>query len=132
MYKSTISDSNWEVPKHFKWDTERKLDPWIFQMWQVLRLPNLLNSNPLWVQINYYQWKRLKKVEENSFRIFNYFSKSSLLISTFTWPVDYRKRENNCKGPLLAYGCTSPGVKHWLFYRKYRIEVVNLKCCKFK
>ena len=29
-----ISNSNWEVPKQFKYDTEQILDVWIFQqMW---------------------------------------------------------------------------------------------------
>ena len=34
------------------------------------------------------------------------------------------------QGPLFTYGCTSQGVK--LFYSKYLIEVVKLKCFKIK
>ena len=37
-----------------------------------------------------------------SFLILNYFSKSHLLISTYTGPVDYKKQENYCKGPLFT------------------------------
>ena len=33
-YNPNISNSNWEVPKQFKYDTEQILDVWIFQqMW---------------------------------------------------------------------------------------------------
>ena len=132
MCKSLNSNSNWKVPKHFKWDAKRKLHAWILKILKILRLPNLLNNNPKGVQIIYYLPKRLKEVEENSFRILNYFTNSSVLISTFTWPVDYRNRENYCKAPLYRNGCTSQVVKHWLFYSKYRIEVVKLKLFKFK
>ena len=87
------------------------IDAWIFQMWQILRLPNLLNSTPTGSQIIYHQRKRLKKVEESSFLILNYFRKSSLLISTFTWPVDYRNQENHCKGPFFFICVHQSGSK---------------------
>ena len=86
---------------------------------------NLLNSSPTGGQIIYYLRKRLKEVDENSFLIFNYFSKSSSLISTFTWLVNYRNQESLCKRLWFTYTCTSHGVKRWLFYSKCRIEVVN-------
>ena len=65
-----------------------------------------------------------------SFLILNYFSKSSLLIPTFTWLVDYQKQKNYCKGPLFTYGCINQGVKHWLFFGNYRIKVVKEKIAK--
>ena len=65
------------------------------------------------------------------FLILNYFSKSSLLISTFAWPVDYQKK-NYCKGPLFTYRCINQGVKHWLFLVKYCFKVVNEKSCNIK
>ena len=55
-------------------------------------------------QITYCMQKRLKPVENMSFLILNYFSKSSLLISTFTWHVDYQKQKNYSRGPLFTYG----------------------------
>ena len=76
--------------------------------------------------------KKTKDVKENPFLILDYFSNSSSLISIFAWPVDYRNWENHCKHPLFTYACTSEEVKHWLFYRKYRIEVVKLNCFKIK
>ena len=65
-------------------------------------------------------WKRLEKVEENSFPILNYFRKSVLLISTFTSRVDHRNLKNYCKGTFFTCTYTCQGVKHWLFYSKYR------------
>ena len=71
-------------------------------------------------------------MEKTSFLILNYFSKSSLIISTFTWPVDYQKQKNYCKGPLFTYGCINQGVKDWLFEGKYHSKVVKLKDFKIK
>ena len=69
--------------------------------------------------------KRLKPVKKMSFVILNYFSKSRLLTSTFTSPVDYQKQKNYCKGPFSTYGCINQGVKHWLFLGKYRFKEVK-------
>ena len=66
------------------------------------------------------------------FLILNYFSKCSLLISTFAWPVDYQKQKSYYKGPLFIYRCINQGVKHWLFLVKYRFKVVNEKGCNIK
>ena len=41
-------------------------------------------------------------------------------------------RKSQCKVPLFTYGCTSQGVKHWLFFDKYRIKIVKVKDCKIK
>ena len=41
-------------------------------------------------------------------------------------------QENYCNSPLFTYRCTSQGVKHSLFLRKYRLKVVKLKDCKTK
>ena len=41
-----IANLHWEVPKNFKNDTQQKLDAWTFQIYEILRLPNLLNSSP--------------------------------------------------------------------------------------
>ena len=76
--------------------------------------------------------KRLKAVKKVSFIILNYFSKSRLLTSTFTSPVDYQKQKNYCKGPLSIYGCINEGVKHWLFLGKCRFKEVKLKDYKIK
>ena len=71
--------------------------------------------------------KKTKSGEKKSFPILNYFSKSKSLVSTFTQPVDYKKQENHCKGPLFTYGCTSQGVKHWLFFYHYCLKGSKIK-----
>ena len=76
--------------------------------------------------------KNTKTEIKMSFFISDYFSKSSLLISTFTWPVDYKKQKNCCKGSLFTQRCINKWVKHWLFLGKYRFKVVKLKDCKIK
>ena len=67
-----------------------------------------------------------------SFFIPNFFSKSSFLISTFTYPVDYQKQKNYWKDHLFTYGCINQGVKQGLFLGKYRFKVVKAKDCKIK
>ena len=52
--KVTIADLNWELRKNFNYGALQKLDAWIFQIWQILRLPNLLNAGPTRDEITYY------------------------------------------------------------------------------
>ena len=92
----------------------------------------MLNISSTGGEITYSMQKRKKPMEKTSFLILNYFSKSSLIISTFTWPVDYQKQKNYCKGPLFTYGCINQGVKDWLFEGKYHSKVVKLKDFKIK
>ena len=82
----------------------------------------MLNSSYTDCQITYYLWKKINSARKMSSLILKYFSKSSWLISTFTWPVDYKKQESHCKSPLLTYGCTNLGVTHWLFLDKLRLR----------
>ena len=41
-------------------------------------------------------------------------------------------KKNYCKDTLFTYGCISHGVKHWLFWGKYRFKVVKVKDFKLK
>ena len=43
-----------------------------------------------------------------------------------------QKPRNHCERPWFTYAYTSQGVKHLLFYSKYRIEVGKLKCFKIQ
>ena len=90
----------------------------------------MLNRSPTGGPITYFVLKTLKPLKEMSFLILNYFIKSSLLISTYTWPVDYQKQKTFFEGPLFTYGCINQGVKHWLFFSNYRIKIVKDYNCK--
>ena len=87
----------------------------------------MLNRSPTGGPITCFVLKTLKPLKEMSFLILNYFIKSSLLISTYTWPVDYQKQKTFFEGPLFTYGCINQGVKHWLFFSNYRIKIVKVK-----
>lgn len=50
-------------------------------------------------------------------------------MSTYTWPLDYEKQENDCKSPFFTYGCASQGVKLCFSLGKYQLKVVKLKNC---
>ena len=86
-----------------------------------------IHSSATGGQIIYYLQKRLNWLEGNSFLVFNDFSKYSSLISTFAWPADYKKRESHCKRPCFTYACSNQGVKYWLSYSKYRVEIEKIK-----
>ena len=67
---------------------------------------------------------------KKSVLIINYISKSDPLISTFTWPGDYKKQEYHCKGSLFAMDVKVRGQNIRCFLGKYGLQVVKLKDCK--
>ena len=94
-------------------------------------MPNLLNTSHTGSQINEYLWKALNK-RIKGFLILKYWKYSSLLISTCTKFLDYRKQENHCKAPLFTYGGISPAKKIGLFLGKYCPKIVLFNRCKFQ
>ena len=54
---------------------------------------------------------------KKSFPIINYISWCNSLISTFTSPVGYERKENHRKIPFFTYGCRSQGVKLLVFFK---------------
>ena len=71
----------------------------------------MLNISDMEGKITYSVKKRLKSVKKMSFVILNYFSKSRLLTSTFTSPVDYQKQKKLLQGSFFYIWMYKSGSK---------------------
>ena len=62
----------------------------------------------------------------------NYWSSSSLLVSTSTIVLDDKNRENHWKSFLFIFKCTSQGEKYRQFFDKNDLKLAWLDHCKFE